>query len=520
MTTVNDTTTTRMRSDGLLNRLLESRAFMLSILTFIFSTELATLVLKSPLKRFWYDELFTYYLSGLHPFSHVLEALHNRADAQPPMYYLIVYLARALPGNPHILLRLPSIVGYLLTLLGVYTFASKRLSRCAGLAAVLIVTLTPFRDYAIEARPYAMMVGCLAMAAVVWQRIDEGLFPKLGFTVCLTIATALHYYAVVALIAFGLAELTYALLEKRFRVYVWLAMSVATGSFLLVLPNLLLLGNVYSHHYWSHTTFRTLFDTYPFYLGLGLNQTVILLGASAVIAIRALAKTRGTDTQYGAQTFKPHEHVLSWGLLMCPAALVVLTLAFHGGYTARYGWPAIIGITLGFVFSLETGWRRPLRPYAIFITTCMLGLGWVHDVKKIATVDPTPIGDPRLVGLSHLNPEQQRLPIIVADALLYLEADFYSPQALKDRLQTVLDEESEIRLLHQDTFARGFPLLATFAPVRFLKPAAIEASREPFILISGGEADWLTRWLLERRYALTALSVEPRYTIFLAESHR
>ena len=77
-----------------------------------------------------------------------------------------------------------------MTLLGVYWFVRKRLPAIAGLAGALLITLTPFREYALEARPYALLVGFLAISAVLWQRIGEkrlmtplfGLF--LGLAVC------------------------------------------------------------------------------------------------------------------------------------------------------------------------------------------------------------------------------------------------------------------------------------------------------------------------------------------------
>ena len=91
----------------------------------------------------------------------------------PLGYYLIVRATRILPGNPLVTLRLPSIPGYLITLLGIYWFVRKRFPLTAGLAAVLLLTLCPFREYALEARSYTLLVGFLAISAVLWQRIGE-----------------------------------------------------------------------------------------------------------------------------------------------------------------------------------------------------------------------------------------------------------------------------------------------------------------------------------------------------------
>ena len=52
------------------------------------------------------------------------------------------------------------------------------------------MTLSPFRLYAVEARPYALVVGFLAISAVLWQRIGEKRFMTPMFAVFLTLAVS------------------------------------------------------------------------------------------------------------------------------------------------------------------------------------------------------------------------------------------------------------------------------------------------------------------------------------------
>jgi hypothetical protein len=187
------------------------------LLVSIVSWEFGVLLLKASIRPFWYDELLTFYISGLHPFSLLWRALSAGVDVTPPGYYVIVRLARIIPGNPLVTLRLPSIFGYILTLLGVYWFARKRLSVLAGLTAVLLISLSSFRGYAVEARPYALLVGFLTIAAVFWQRIDERRLITPLFAVSLAFAVACHTLAVVAISVFGMAELTWTFLSRRIR---------------------------------------------------------------------------------------------------------------------------------------------------------------------------------------------------------------------------------------------------------------------------------------------------------------
>src|SRR6202008_183209 len=98
-------------------------------------SDFGVLLFEASRKLFWYDELLTFHVSSLQPFSLFWSALKAGVDGMPLGYYLLVRVARILPGDPHITLRLPSLLGYLITLLGVYWFARKRLPAFAGLAA-------------------------------------------------------------------------------------------------------------------------------------------------------------------------------------------------------------------------------------------------------------------------------------------------------------------------------------------------------------------------------------------------
>ena len=143
----------------LLARVASSPQFEYILLVSILIWAAGALLLEARSKLFWYDELLTFHVSGLQPFSLLWKALLAGADGMPAGYYIIIRLARMIPGDPHIILRLPSIFGYIMTLLGVYWFAQKRLPAAAGLAAVVLMTLSHFREYAIEARSYALLVG-------------------------------------------------------------------------------------------------------------------------------------------------------------------------------------------------------------------------------------------------------------------------------------------------------------------------------------------------------------------------
>src|SRR3954452_25576034 len=108
-----------MLASNLLRLRDSSRVFSVLLLVVI-AVQLCVLVATALRKPFWFDEMLTWHVSGLDSFSRILEALRAGVDGMPPAYYAAVRLARMFPIDEQITLRLPSLIGYFLTLAGVY----------------------------------------------------------------------------------------------------------------------------------------------------------------------------------------------------------------------------------------------------------------------------------------------------------------------------------------------------------------------------------------------------------------
>src|SRR5579863_8830728 len=229
------------------------------LLVIILLSETGILLFKASTRPFWYDEIITSNMSALQPFSTLLKALQTGADGMTPGYYLMVQMARMLPLDPHVGIRVPSVFGYIVTLLGIYWFARKRLPAFAGLAAVILVTLSPFRDTARDARCYTLLVGFLTLSAVCWQRIGEKRFMTPLFALFLILTVSCHYLSVVLISAFVVAELTWSAISRRIRWGVWAGCVLATVPFFLSLPTLLHFRQVYAQNNWSRPSWGNAF---------------------------------------------------------------------------------------------------------------------------------------------------------------------------------------------------------------------------------------------------------------------
>jgi hypothetical protein len=476
------------------------------LLLSLIAWEVGVLLLLASRKPFWYDELLTLRFSTLQPFSRFWTALQTGADGMPVGYYLIVRLVNTLSGNAHVILRLPSIIGYILALLGVYWFVRKRLSGIVSLAAVVLITLSPFRTYALEARSYALLVGFLAISVVLWQRIDDQprLKPLLALFLALSVCT--HYYGVLAISSVAIAELTWTSLSRRIRWEVWAAFLIGTLPFFLGLPILLRFRDLFGQNFHSKPSWSMVVTTYPEYLGLDVKLALVLILFFAVLAGQRLLRTlRGHREEISRHDFSLPEIMLVGGLLFYPAFLVVLTKVLGGGYVPRYGWPAVLGMVLGSVYLLRTSWLQSWTWQFLAVLLLVFIYQARIDIKQIFASEPAGVSEP-WIRFAELSRAEIDVPVVIGSPLTFLEASQYAPPELRERL---------VQLVGAD---RGTRLLAQFIPLKFEDLAAFQVEHSRFMLCSGGfAADAMTQYFLDKRYRLTLLSEYGGHSLYIAE---
>jgi hypothetical protein len=499
-------------------RLMTSTRFAPALLAAILVGEFVLLFFYATKKVLWYDELVTLYISGLQPFSLVWEALKEGADGTPPGYYILVRAARMLPGDPHLTLLIPSIVGYLLTLLGVYSFTKKRLPAIAGLIAVVLMALSPFRAYGLEARPYSLLIGFLAVSAAFWQRIDEQRFAAPLFALFLTLTVACHYLAVITILPFAVAELTGTLLSRRIRWKAWAACLIATIPAFVSLPILLHYRAAFGRSFWTRASWDMAVRTYGDYVGIDYRLAFFFvlilfvgLGESLIRTFRAGARQETRDVQ-----FRSAELVLISSFLFYPALLTVLTKLLGSGYTSRYGLPAVLGLVLGSVFLTRTLWLKSSSVYLLAALLIIFAFRSGSDFLMVYKARSIGV-DGHWNRLAELSVSEPGIPVVIASPLAYLQAVEYSPPEMRDRLIQIVDGDTASRLVGTDTPDRTNRILANFVPLHVEGLAEFQAGHQKFILRSGGVFDWLTQYLVERRYHLSLLSKDADVSVYIAE---
>lgn len=484
-------------------------------LILILVVEFGVLLLRARSKLFWYDELITFHISGLQPLSRLQYALSSGADSMSLGYYLVIRLARMLPIDPLIAMRVPSILGYLLSLLGVYWFVTRKLPEVAGLTAVLLMTLSSLRWYATEARAYALLVGLLAVAVALWQRIGERRFATPVFGASLICAVASYPLAALAIACFAAAELAVIIRERRIRSGVWLAFAIATAPFLASLRTFAHLRDLYSAHFWARTSWDALITASAEYLDLGPRMTPVLV-IFCLLAIVRMLRTVPANRGKSRQEFVLPDLVLAGACLAYPALLVVVMKTTGSGYTSRYGLPGVLGLIPAIIYICRSQLTEKIFHRMTLALALTFALQMAHDF--VARVSPAKQAeDGRWAELARIAHEQPGLPIVIASSHDFFEASEYGSADLKLRTVNLADKAASYKLLGSDSADIEDLILTQFFPVHFQPAGPFLAGEPRFVLQSGDQEDWLTRYLLDRRYRLSLVATDAAGPVYIAE---
>ena len=303
---------------------------------------------------FWNDEVLTVAVARLPSAAAIWSALETGTDGNPPAFYLIERAFRSSSTDPHLAYRLPSIIGYLLTLAALFVFVRRRAGAIGGGVAMAIASLTPLSSvYAVEARPYSLVMACLSWAMVAWQQIERP-WRALMLALLLGSATALHYYAVLGVVPFVLAEISQMWWTRRVRARIWLAFLTPAVPLAISWPLLQALRSGFGSHFWAPPHLGFTLSAYDQIMGLPWRfGTAIAMAVSIGLLLYAV---RALRTREPRQEFS--EVVLLLGFVSLPSAAYVMALAGGGGLTPRYVLPATLGLISAIAISAgRHSWR-------------------------------------------------------------------------------------------------------------------------------------------------------------------
>ena len=190
-------------------------------------------------KLFWFDELFTVYLSRLPDFRSLWRFLLNSVDFQVVLL-LLTRFSEHIFGEGHIAIRLPAILGFWVFCLCLFRFVSLRLSVLSASVSLLFPLVTGAYFYAYEARAYGIVLGFCGIALVSWQAAAENTAPRgwwlsaLGGSLACALLT--HSYSFLIFAPIVLGELWRTTSRRRLDWPVWTTIAVSSLALLTSIP--------------------------------------------------------------------------------------------------------------------------------------------------------------------------------------------------------------------------------------------------------------------------------------------
>ena len=390
-------------------------------------------------KLFWFDELFTVYISRLHGLSAVWGALMKGVDFNPPLLYAFTQLSESVFGEGQIATRLPEIISFWIFCLCLFRFISVRISPLSGYIGMLFPLVTGAYFYAYEARSHGIVLGFAGIALVCWQaaaaRSERRFGWILGLGGALALAMLTHSFALLLLVPIGFGELVRTVRARRIDWPIWLTLAASTLAILISLPLLRGVKSALGPSFFP-ATLRALVDSYKSHLepaGSVLAATLFLLCIVQVVPPWRVPESNGE------RTLGEHEIVAILGFMGIPILVFLATRITGAPMLARYSTACVAG----FACLLGAGVaRRPALGFCVLlILLAGIGGSFISFQRSSALTEPStslPISTRLQEFKTKYNgmdaASDKDLPIVLLHNLEFLPIAYYAPPRLSSRM--------------------------------------------------------------------------------------
>jgi 4-amino-4-deoxy-L-arabinose transferase-like glycosyltransferase len=461
-------------------------------------------------RQLWFDELFTFFISRLPDLGSIWAALP--ADGNPPLYYLLARMTFRLFGESEFAVRLPAVLASVAAMLAVYAFIRRRSGPLFALLAMALLAYTSdFVFLASEARPYSLMLAFTGLALVCWQAAAETTgrrsLPLIGLGIGVAGAICSHHYGSVHVGVPLLVGETVRLINRR-RPDLPMCCAAAAGMsmFIVTLPLVFASNRVML----DHIKRSTVFWARPSLAGLCSYGGMTSLWLPAVFIVLlwltrpAFPPVSSPDRRVLARSPVPrHEAAAALGLALLIPIVIGLSYLATGYYTSRYAIGTALGIAL-LAGLFAPALARSMSHAAAAAALCLILVGARQSGRLLL---------PRLIQPPPVNTRSQPLlatapgsdPIVVAYALVYMPAWWYSPPELRARLHYLADPSYAVT---QPEFVAELSLVANraFIPSKADDYRQFVTAHRRFLLYSVGAAG--SEWTV-RRLAAEGWSLQP-----------
>lgn len=153
---------------------------------------LAIAVRSASVRPLWFDELSTLFITLTPTLGGMWHAIPT--DGNPPLYFLLARPLLHLPIRTELALRIPSILGMAGAGAAVYVFVRRSANWVFAMLAMGLLLGSFVAIYSIQARPYALLMGCTGLLVCCWQAAIRNASRRLALA-GITIGTAMAIFS-------------------------------------------------------------------------------------------------------------------------------------------------------------------------------------------------------------------------------------------------------------------------------------------------------------------------------------
>jgi 4-amino-4-deoxy-L-arabinose transferase-like glycosyltransferase len=488
--------------------------FALISLVLLIAYAAARSLCQAVTRPLWYDEICTWIMVQQHPISVFWNAVKDALDGQPPLFYLLERPVAAAIANEQVSYRLLSILGFSCTIACLFFLIRKRSGNINALicAAIPLATLL-YDPYAVEARPYTLVIACVAIALLCYDRA-----PEVGWTLLmglsLALADSLHYYAVLALAPFFLAEIALTLRIRRPRWTVWLALCASVIPVAASWPLLSRQRAYYGEHFWAQPSLLGAESSYGWFFRTTLAWGVGLVATAALaVLLTMLVEERAAERGEHREGALFHQRVLVLGFLALPFLSFFAAKLAHGGMTERYMLPAVLGFPLAAGYTLPRCERRNATLFAA-LAVCLVFTLAPQERRFWSSYNGTFVSPAKSVETLVASANQADLPVVVSDPHDFLQFAHYASPGWEGRFVSIVDAPQAVIYSGNDTGDKELAVIRSYTTLRIYDFAPFVAEHPVFLLYSGNGGaglDWWPPRLLRDGYTLRPVAVRDMY---------
>ncbi len=308
-----------------------------------------------------FDELLSFYTDRAPSVARMVAIQREfPVSLDPLLFHLAAHGALQFGLAPFFAVRLPSLIGAVVMVVCIHRF-TRRLSDRVTAALVVVGLLISNQFHMVEARPYGVLLGLAALSLVLWQNALRGEHRKaslLGLSLSLGAAISSHYFGILLVLPFAIAECLRAMRRRTFD----LGLSAAILASLVFVAGWLpfLAGaHQYKSNYYikvqASDLARAYTSVFQSFIGAHAPALEWLTCAIVLVAVVLGARKgylRAMQTQSAPSSQGLHTEwtcVLLFALL--PVAGVLLAWAASGAFEIRY----VVEFSLGIAICLAAG---------------------------------------------------------------------------------------------------------------------------------------------------------------------